>query len=534
MRFRFVYIVLFIVFLAAPIGAMLLSFESRFPGRFNDLRESQKLSFPDIDWRRTHIDKGFQSVERWYNDNFGFRNELVKMNAVAYRSIGVSPNTFSYLQGKNGFIFMGNSGEHAVDVSSGDRPFTGNELEQYFDNLQTVRSYFENQGIPFYIIIAPSKHTVYPEYLPGFVPSYKPTRHDQIIGYESNPLGIIDVRNELIKGKEQFNNFLYYKTDSHWTLAGAYLGYRKLMDVIIRDFPGVEILEVDTIELEDDQVGGDLAYKANLINQVHDFDVYPVFKKPVDSLKFFYKPGVVKTQPPLENVMLGENLKVVNKNKELRVLFIHDSFGRALGVFLNHTFGKVKYLYSLSTEADDVQKIIDAFSPDLVIFEFVERYLNKQVLLPEKWHNLLDYKNAKPLIDMNGSDILSHLTHKVKIKILESDHQSLKIRIFQEGHSALHFRKIQLEKNYKKVFVRVSMYSPYNTISRFFYLTRDQKNYNEENSMRVKVQEGWNDLLFTIDKEYFNGSFRLDPGYKKGEYLIKSIEVRVLQKTNNQ
>jgi len=506
--------------------ANILSFESKFPGWYNNLRERQKVKYKTIVWSKKGVVNYLSDLEKWYDDNVGFRNEMVKLNSIGYRCLNTSQDKNKYIVGKNDFLFIGDKLKNAVSESTGALIFSAEELQNYYGNLAEVIRYFKSKKIPVYIAIPPNKHTIYSEYLPDYLNLLYPTKYDQIIEYLGNPLNIIDLRAPILNEKAKYDDLMFYKADSHWSKLGAYLGYLEIMKKISADYPQIQVLNLKDFEVIENQQGGDLAYNANLMNWVNDFTINLTLNQPLDSLHWIESNEKFKTTGPDELVTkLFQKVTIKNKKKPFTLLYLRDSFGKNLGYFLHHTFGTVVYVYALSGEADRINKYIEKYSPDIVLFEFVERYLDSPILNPEIWFNKEACDTAESLIKLKGKDILNYTNHRVNFKVIREGKNLIEYENVEWGGSRLYFKKFDLPK-VNTFYIMAKIFAPQKTVARLFYSTKREWKYNKENSMSAKLKKGWNNIFFKIDDQEFTGRFRLDPGYNKGTYKLESIELK--------
>jgi hypothetical protein len=513
--------------LGAPIIINLTGFESQFPSWYNNLRKSQKVKYKPITWTWDGVVKYMSDVEQWFNDNFGLRNELVKLNSLAYRCLNTSQNRDKYLIGKNGFLFKGNLSNNVVSISTGSTIYGTEELEEYYQYLEGIARYFKSRDIPLYMAIPPNKHTIYSEYLPDFLKMKKPTMYDQILAYEGNPLQIIDLREPLLEAKKKYGDLLYYKSDSHWSKLGAYIGYTCIMKEIEKDFPMLNTLELIKYDVSENTMGGDLAYNANLMNWVEDFSVDLTFDKPLDSLTVFHPAGAVYRTGPDEMIDLLQNAVVKNDEKPLKLLYMRDSFGKNLGYFMHHTFGTVVHLYILSDDTENIDEYIEKYDPDIVLFEFVERYLSLKTIDPVVLFDRDLYEGSETMEKHMGEEILARSNKRYNIQVISSDSNMLIYENISGKGSRWSFEDIACPDGFS-LGIMVKLHSPKRTFAKLYYANGSQ-NLSEANSIRKTLDEGWNDVFFKVKTDSFSGHIRLDLGHKKGIYKLESIELRCLK-----
>ena len=105
-------------------------------------------------------------------------------------------------------------------------------------NIEHVKALSESLDIPFYFSLIPTSAHTLKDKLPEF--SY-PYDQDKILQKAQDIKGYFDLSNTLLEHK---NEYIYYKTDHHWTSKGAYYAYVKIceaMGIVPSEEP--EILE---------------------------------------------------------------------------------------------------------------------------------------------------------------------------------------------------------------------------------------------------------------------------------------------------
>ena len=97
-------------------------------------------------------------------------------------------------------------------------------------------------GIPYLFVVAPSKHDVYPEFMPDRLNRVRDdSRLDQLMAYieaffPAPPVDILDLRPTLAEARKSGVR-LFHKTDTHWNDRGAWAAYRKAI-IASRPRPG--------------------------------------------------------------------------------------------------------------------------------------------------------------------------------------------------------------------------------------------------------------------------------------------------------
>lgn len=121
----------------------------------------------------------------------------------------------------------------------------------------------------------------------------------------------IDIYPELFKNKK---NYLYFKTDHHWTARGAYIAYKSFAS--IADFKTMDSIKMP-IKI----------FNANFIGSLHSWTKDISLRNNPDSVEFFDIPmNNISAKAVLDKENKNWiNVNIINKNKE---------FGRGYGIFL--------------------------------------------------------------------------------------------------------------------------------------------------------------------------------------------------------
>lgn len=103
------------------------------------------------------------------------------------------------------------------------------DQKQYLQNLRYVEYLGDCQKDKASMVLVPSSGTVLADKLPRFAPYYNADAMYQTAGTVLKRTVLVDPREELAEYAKQ--NQIYYRTDHHWTLLGAYAAYSVYRDV---------------------------------------------------------------------------------------------------------------------------------------------------------------------------------------------------------------------------------------------------------------------------------------------------------------
>ena len=322
-----------------------------------------------------------KDFDKWFSDRFNFRENLIfaksQLNYKVRTNYIESTNTYMYKQ--NGWLF----GENFAFS-----PLQLNEIKKISDNFDKFDKYCENHNIKLYIIILPSKESYYKE------KNYRYTNTA-----EDCTLKLLNYTNQYTKNlkilypykelkKEEKNNDIYYKIDTHLTDYGIYILYKHIINKLKKDFPLLEITPMTDYNIYNHKL-----VRFNSDRKFNNGTIYPIMKIKDNkllnpqSLFFDYKyPEKIK--------ITGNKIHFthINSNNNYKLLIIGDSFQESLSYFLNTSFKQIeKYRTNLGLDIPrrkymwDIKSyypIIDEYKPDAIILirhsgrikEFLDMY----------------------------------------------------------------------------------------------------------------------------------------------------------------
>ena len=270
------------------------------------------------------------NLTNYFHDHFGLRGTLIILQALLkVKMLGVSSSP-DVVVGKHGWLYL--AGDYSIDSH-------GKVLAQWVNLFQTRQTWLALRGIQFAVIIAPDKHTIYPENLPDqFGRASQASRLDQMKAALSH-VHLIDVRPALIAAKASEPHPLYYRTDTHWNGYGALAAYQQIArELALQPLPRSACHDSEVTG------SGDLAMMLGLRRQIQErllsCNVVPA---------------------PISNTAVPR-----------RLLMFADSFGGSLMPLLSRNFTSSTFIQSLTFDPTTIK----TNRPNLVIAELVERRLN--------------------------------------------------------------------------------------------------------------------------------------------------------------
>jgi alginate O-acetyltransferase complex protein AlgJ len=202
------------------------------------------------------------------------------------------------------------------------------------------------------------------------------TRLSQIknILEESDHASFLDLSPSLIREKD--NEPLYFKSDTHWTEYGAYLGYLSIADKIESMFDGSrfkrEFTFSETMTRICEKMGescGDLTNMSLDYDSFSEsFKVANEFSSCTDAQDYDYRLSGVDLNTP------DPYIAKTCSTGTLKALVFRDSFFEAVEPYLSENFKEIIYLWK-DYDPQNVEELISTFKPDIVIEETGERTL---------------------------------------------------------------------------------------------------------------------------------------------------------------
>ena len=343
-------------------------------------------------------------------------------------------------------VYIGEDGwyyytqDNNLKIARNEYPLTEELLQEIAKDQQAIQEYYTERGIDYVLVLNPSKVSIYPEYIGWGINQVQETPMDILARYleENTTVSVISTKDALLAEKK--NQIVYFKTDTHWNLIGAYTGYKSILYQLgelgliknavpasVREYPttfrgefsammGDETLlpleEVKGIEFVDQRAAR--VYDGELFNQVN---------------------RVKQKFNILENSLIYTN---PDAEKET-ILIYGDSmfeYWNIVPLFAENSSDLV-YLRSYFMYDD----LTEAVKPDLVIYEWGERLITRMPGSYSPWYLQPPLENPQAKIVKVFVPIEVHSGGKYNIDIVvkntgtESWSEELGIRlcIYQDG-----------------------------------------------------------------------------------------------------
>lgn len=406
-------------------------------GKISITENRYLAEFPQIFDDKGKLNVGLKgSFENWFNDNIGFREPLIKLSSsIQYNIFHKSP-TEKVEIGKSGWFFY--TLDNNIEIAQGKYMLSEEMLKEIAIQQEEIRKKLNEQGIEYILILPPSKVSIYPEMIASGNYSIRKTPVDIVADYleQNTQVKVVRLKEALLEGKDKQQ--LYFKTDTHWNEAGAYVAYSEIIN---------KLIEWKIIETEPTQVKMiPSTYKGEFSAMMGNIDLLPeeeTLNTEIISQKAQkIESGDKKERLQQMNSTLGINMPIYlyqnTSVKDVSAVFFGDSmFGSWNATeLLAENFKELTYIWDYNIR----QEWLDELKPDVVFYDMGERYLNSLVTKSQEFHKdeLVNPKaeiishDAPKIIDRESTYTI-HITVKNTGSESWREQDEVRLCIWQDG-----------------------------------------------------------------------------------------------------
>lgn len=168
---------------------------------------------PDFTFSSLFSGKFTSNFETYVTDQFAFRDSWTTLKARCELALGKHENKGSYL-------CKGKFGDTIIEG------FDAPERSVLESNIASVNALAENCDMPVYFGLIPDKSAIWQKILPPNAPN---DSEREVIDYIYAGVNAQTI-NFYSALQAHADEYIYYRTDHHWTTLGAYYGYTALME----------------------------------------------------------------------------------------------------------------------------------------------------------------------------------------------------------------------------------------------------------------------------------------------------------------
>ena len=239
-------------------------------------------------------------------------------------------------------------------------------------------------NVDAFFILVPNSVKVLEDKLPPYAPAADELIYiNKVKESLDDNINFVDIYDTLYANKDEY---IYYKTDHHWTTKGAYLAYEKLMENMGIEPHGEDYFHIKKVT---DSFYGSLYSKSGFRNIDPDsIELYIPKKEEVSKVEFVEEGKVSDSIYDMENldkkdkytVFLGGNHPLIkintNINNGKKLLIIKDSYANSFIPFLTGHFSEI-YVVDPRYYDKDLKILVDDNKIDnLLIMYNVKTFLN--------------------------------------------------------------------------------------------------------------------------------------------------------------
>lgn len=301
--------------------------------------------------------KFMENYENYVSDQFIERDTFITLRTATEIALGKKDINGVYLA-KNGYLIeMHEEGtiDKKLAKKNEDRMIDFINQLKNNSNIETAR-----------VMIVPTAVNILKDYLKGNADTFD---QDEVIDYMKNGVGdsFVDVRGTL---REHAKEYIYYKTDHHWTTLGAYYAYKQWCQSVGMNPLWEKDFQVNEVT---DDFEGTLYSKINYsfskdtitqykVNDDYKFSViYNMGKDKKDTL---YNEEALNTKDQYTYFLNGNNALVdieSNVANDRTLLIIKDSYAHCFAPFAACHYNRV-VMIDLRYLKKPVSKIIEEYN----------------------------------------------------------------------------------------------------------------------------------------------------------------------------
>ncbi len=313
-----------------------------------------------------HDGEFVRKVEPTYED-FGYTLYRCKKCGVEYRDDIVDklvdpsyfpPRLFNNItiEGRDNWLFY--YGDDSVSYYQGGNIMSESQMADWLSVMEQLQRICDEKGIQLQLMLMPNKEIVYSEYMPSYTVYDQYRRSQRFADYvhENSDVNFIYPLEELLAAKPYWQ--VYYKHDTHWNSAGAFIGTQALYGAL--GMPTTNLLDLPFSE--QNRVGGDLISLGGLSNSYGRDTEYSIpYRSDVNVLSSV---GDRQGSGTLHTTSDSENDK--------HFVMLSDSFRISMIPFLEKDFSECTITHRDNIGQSDVNNAIK--DADILVLAAVERY----------------------------------------------------------------------------------------------------------------------------------------------------------------
>lgn len=335
-KIRVTMIVIFVAFLALVSGGSLLMKDREFsPNENRYLAEPPRLTVDNI------LSGKFQDgLENYLRDQICFRDGWITVKTGIQKACKDTDIGGAYV-GKDGYDF------EKITPEDVDEKQIARNVKAVQDFFAKVSENVEKERLSF--LLVPSSGLVMEDKLPAHARLFDQAKYIDQIEKQMTDCRVTDVRKDLLSHKD---DYIYYKTDHHWTTLGAFYAFQAAAPSlgIEGDLSGKYVSYAVS-----DSFNGMLASKSGVnLGEKEQIDIYVPTEEDTDLIVDYVDEGKRSTslydssklkEKDQYTVFLGGNSSLLDirtvSTSTKRLLLVKDSFANSFIPFLTPYYREI-------------------------------------------------------------------------------------------------------------------------------------------------------------------------------------------------
>lgn len=296
-----------------------------------------------------------RQIEDYINDHAAFRSPFLSLNAGINLTLFRSVDNPTVIRGKENWYFF--NGGASVEDYRGQNLLSETDLITIASKVLETSRHFKELGVDFVVLLAPNKEGIYSEYMPScYTRLSEFTRYDQLAQglRELTDVPVIAPKSYYLKNRDKL---WYYKTDTHWNEAGAFVAGQMLIETL-----GGTPVDINDLEVSFDYRGpGDIALLFHMPERfLEDY---------ICTIGGYYEEVNVVPEMPFSPAPITRT-HAENAPDKRHIALFHDSFTLIMMDNFSRYFEQVTYYPWQNFSPEYLTK--DEL-PDVLVYEIVER-----------------------------------------------------------------------------------------------------------------------------------------------------------------
>jgi len=334
-------------------------------------RENRSLmAFPDLFKAGKLNNNVGQELNDWLSDHFPKREKIIRVfnnRKLFNRYIEIGSVLFNT---QSQWLFWEPTGKNQV--------IDHNTEQAIIDESYKLTEFAKKNNFKLYVMLTPNREGLYYESSEPYKNYIEPQLYKGATSRMQSQVyyPLLFPWQEMLEAKKR--DYVYFKTDHHWTEYGAYIGYKALMERIKKDFLDIYVTTEDDFQIYySHKVRSDWDRSFHIGQELRLLNISYPTKKVLNTQYKYYEPHIVpQMQATLTLDDAIKHFKMKKNGLKYRAVVFGTSMMENMTPFLSQSFCELKYfrLVTAKAKGPEIFKIlkrykkqIEEFHPDMLI-----------------------------------------------------------------------------------------------------------------------------------------------------------------------